>query len=682
MPPKKCYMAHDSTSQPGVDLTAARAGVTARLLAACEQGNHWTGRLSSSALSTATAAFALAQVDRRRHESLIRGGLDWLGGHCNSDGGWGDTPVSDSNISTTVLCWSALRACGGGGFGPIIAAAGRWLARRAGGTGGDELAAAVTASYGKDRTFSAPILAMCALAGSLGESRDAWRRVPALPFELGVLGHRLLRFLRLPVVSYALPALIAIGQVRHHFRTTRCPVLRPLRALAAGATLRRLAAIQPASGGYLEAAPLTAFVVMSLASMGLAEHPVVAGGVRFLAASAREDGSWPIDTNLCTWVTSLAAEALTGAAADEVSLAPYASSIDEANGTCTGAGARPEDIPKLRLRVAPTPHSICPGALSPAQRQQVGDWLLACRHDKVHPYTGAAAGGWAWTDLSGGVPDADDTAGALVALARLNAADPRVIAAARDGVGWLVGLQNADGGIPTFCRGWGRLPFDRSSPDLTAHALRAFLAWRNLAAAGVPRAIESALDYLRHSQRPDGAWTPLWFGNERAADHQNPTYGTARVVQALVELAAAGYEAAPVLAAGGVRWLLGAQNADGGWGGARGVPSTIEEAALAVRALAEAGGNGDVLQSVRRGCEYLAVALAGPVCGSFAANSATKDPYGQSPHTVPTAAVGPDAPVPTAPIGLYFAKLWYYEELYPLIFAAGALRAGMERLRA
>ena len=26
-----------------------------------------------------------------------------------------------------------------------------------------------------------------------------------------------------------------------------------------------------------------------------------------------------------------------------------------------------------------------------------------------------------------------------------------------------------------------------------------------------------------------------------------------------------------------------------------------------------------------------------------------------------------------APIGFYFAKLWYYERLYPLIFTAGAL---------
>ena len=75
--------------------------------------------------------------------------------------------------------------------------------------------------------------------------------------------------------------------------------------------------------------------------------------------------------------------------------------------------------------------------------------------------------------MSGAVPDADDTPGALLALHALGGEDGD---AARAGVRWLLGLQNRDGGIPTFCRGWGQLPFDRSSPDLTAHALRAFAA--------------------------------------------------------------------------------------------------------------------------------------------------------------------------------------------------------------
>src|SRR5207249_5321431 len=135
------------------------------------------------------------------------------------------------------------------------------------------------------------------------------------------------------------------------------------------------------------------------------------------------------------------------------------------------------------------------------------------------------------TDLPGGVPDADDTAGAVLALARMRKADSQtsceggcgapgaeILAAARAGIEWLRDVQNRDGGIPTFCRGWGALPFDRSSADITAHCIRGWLAWLD----DLPRherrltikAIGRAVSFLVSTQRPDGAWAPLWFGNE------------------------------------------------------------------------------------------------------------------------------------------------------------------------
>ena len=51
-----------------------------------------------------------------------------------------------------------------------------------------------------------------------------------------------------------------------------------------------------------------------------------------------------------------------------------------------------------------------------ADREPIAAWLMDQQYRGVHPFTGAAPGGWAWTDLPGGMPDADDTAGALVAL--------------------------------------------------------------------------------------------------------------------------------------------------------------------------------------------------------------------------------------------------------------------------
>src|SRR5207244_8473185 len=142
--------------------------------------------------------------------------------------------------------------------------------------------------------------------------------------------------------------------------------------------------------------------------------------------------------------------------------------------------------------------------------------------------------------------DADDTAGALLALLTLRPGgmDKKLRTSGVMGVTWLLDLQNRDGGIPTFCRGWGALPFDRSSPDLTAHAMRAWCAWREFLPLPLQQridaAIPGALNFLERSQRTDGSWAPLWFGNEHAHDEENRTYGTSRLVLALEDVAARG----------------------------------------------------------------------------------------------------------------------------------------------
>ncbi|MGH9173755.1 MAG: prenyltransferase/squalene oxidase repeat-containing protein, partial [Vicinamibacterales bacterium] len=290
---------------------------------------------------------------------LIDRGLSWLAEHQNADGGWGDTTKSLSNISTTMLAHAVFHAAGPAcRFAETIHRAKNDIDR----AGGVE---AVVARYGKDRTFSVPILTHCALAGLVD-----WNDVPALPFELACLPPRFYSAVRLPVVSYALPALIAIGQVRHFHRKPRNPATRLVRRLAIHRSLRMLERIQPASGGFLEATPLTSFVTMSLAGMGLSEHPVARKGLEFIVKSIRPDGSWPIDTNLATWVTTLAVNALD------------------------------DDLPQ-------------------DARRPIRDWLLGQQYRAHHPYTNSAPGGWAWTDLPGGVPDGDDTPGAILALLEL-----------------------------------------------------------------------------------------------------------------------------------------------------------------------------------------------------------------------------------------------------------------------
>jgi squalene-hopene/tetraprenyl-beta-curcumene cyclase len=596
--------------------------LTQRLLESRSPSGHWEGRLSSSALSTATATVALWMARRAGLkvesppllEPLISGGVHWLRRNQNPDGGWGDTASSPSNQSTTSLVWAALslaREVGPEEDGTLRAAE-VWLSRKAGSLEPSLIAAAIARAYGEDRTFSVPILAFLALAGCLGEPEVGWTQVPQLPFELAALPHSWFRWLRLPVVSYALPALIALGKARHHHAPSRNPLARLIRAGTGGRALGVLARIQPSSGGFLEAVPLTSFVTASLLSMGLKSHPSVQAGIGFLAETARPDGSWPIDRDLATWVTTLSVASL-------------------------AAGGRLAQL------------------LPERERQQLGDWLAGQQHRGLHPYSGAAPGGWGWTDRPGGVPDADDTAGALVALRHLDLPGPGLPEAVRDGIGWLLQLQNRDGGIPTFCRGWGRLPFDRSSPDLTAHAVLAWAAWRDRLPlrllSRAERALARALAYLAREKRPDGSWVALWFGNQAAPREENPTYGTARVVQALARLAPIGLPAVPQLARHGVEWLFSAQNPDGGWGGTRGVGSTIEETGLALEALAVAAQAEKPLeQALQRGTAWL---LQTTDLGRI---------------------------TPSSPIGLYFAKLWYSEELYPLILACGALAEVRSRL--
>jgi squalene-hopene/tetraprenyl-beta-curcumene cyclase len=619
------------TAIVGETLDAARRSLAARLLASRTGTDHWEGRLASSALSTGTAILALELSRRSGHRSgsrlriSVAAGVGWLIEHQNGDGGWGDTVRSGSNISTTAIVWAALSASDSDGarVKEAIARAEAWLGRAAGSTEPDALRNAILRRYGKDRTFSVPILTVLALSGKLGtDPAAAWRSVPQLPFELASLPHHWFQHLRLPVVSYALPALIAIGQVRHFFAPTRNPIARRLRDAVRSRTHAVLREMQPDSGGYLEATPLTSFVVMSLAAMDRVDSPVVENGVRFLVDSVRSDGSWPIDTNLATWVTTLSIGALS------------------------------------ESRSLPADAAVGMKA-----------WLLRQQSRREHPFTHAAPGAWAWTPLSGGVPDADDTSGALVALRLLGRllgdADASTLSAAAAGAKWLLGVQNGDGGIPTFCRGWGALPFDRSTPEITAHALQAWSAWHSTFDEGLGRAVRGgahrAADYLRASQRSDGSWIPLWFGNEHAPHEDNPVYGTARALRGLQAPLVRDLPHAAESRRRAVAWLLGAQNVDGGWGGNRGVASSVEETGVALAALGPLGPLDHC-------------AAHGGIDPPQLAASVTRGACWLMEHTV-------DPPL-ASPVGLYFARLWYFEELYPLIFALEGLAAARAVVKA
>jgi squalene-hopene/tetraprenyl-beta-curcumene cyclase len=124
----------------------------------------------------------------------------------------------------------------------------------------------------------------------------------------------------------------------------------------------------------------------------------------------------------------------------------------------------------------------------------------------------------------------------------------------------------------------------------------------------------------------------LWFGNQLATGQSNPVYGTARVLTYLEDVSIPTYsDALQEMIGRGRRFLLAVQNGDGSWGGDQNIPGTIEETSLAISALLPA----KELDACDKGFKWL---------DSYYAKNGMKP----------------------APIGLYFASLWYSEKLYPL----------------
>lgn len=579
------------------------------LLAEMNDDGFWTGKLSSSALGAAVAVAALYFHDPIENNVEIQKGLNWLRNNINVDGSYGDTPESPGNISTSLLVYAALNL-----FvdhdDSLIRTHERltvYLQKYEIDIFSDEVADTILAHYKTDYTFSVPILTMCALCGI--PEQNPFKKIPQLPFELALLPQKFYRLLNLSVVSYAIPALIAVGVVI--FKKKKSGRLAKwIRKGAEKRALRILQKSMPESGGFLEAIPLTAFVSLSLINAGYADMKVVQKGISFLKKTQREDGGWPIDVDLSTWVTTLSVKAL-GHKTDEV--------------------------------------------LNVSQRLRLTDHLKLVQNKEVHSFNGTSPGGWGWTNYSGSVPDGDDTPGAILALLKLEQSE-KIKEEVFAGAEWLLKLQNKDGGFPTFSRGWGKLPFDQSCADLTGHAFLAIVSLLFVYKKEVTKTLKRKLDrsltkaisYLEKHQKKNGAWIPLWFGNQHIHNHQNPVYGTAKVLIYLNESSEYCKENKELkekigqLINKGQRFLVSVQNEDGSWGGDKNIHGTMEETALSVSALQKEC----FVENRARGFYWL---------NDFYEKKGLK----------------------SSPIGLYFASLWYDEKMYPLTAYLEALEKEM-----
>ena len=107
----------------------------------------------------------------------------------------------------------------------------------------------------------------------------------------------------------------------------------------------------------------------------------------------------------------------------------------------------------------------------------------------------------------------------------------------------------------------------------------------------------------------------------------------------------------------GYKWLASVRRSDGGWSGAvaegdesrETSASSVEETALVVEALLAAPPSPELQLAASQGLQWLVDAVLA------------------------------DRHRKNAPIGFYFARLWYYEDLYPLVFAVAALGRAVRR---
>ena len=198
------------------------------------------------------------------------------------------------------------------------------------------------------------------------------------------------------------------------------------------------------------------------------------------------------------------------------------------------------------------------------------DWILdkECefRGDWAQLTPNANAGGWAFERANVHYPDIDDTAVAILVLARAQSDSPngRIDVPLQRAIEWVLAMQSDNGGWGAFDRNnhteiITKIPFcdfgevlDPPSADVTAHVVEA------LAHAGYKKTdsrVRSAINYLWEEQEPAGCWFGRWGVNY--------IYGTAAVLPAL---AAAGEDMQQERVIRAVDWLLAHQNSDGSWG--------------------------------------------------------------------------------------------------------------------
>jgi squalene-hopene/tetraprenyl-beta-curcumene cyclase len=238
-----------------------------------------------------------------------------------------------------------------------------------------------------------------------------------------------------------------------------------------------------------------------------------------------------------------------------------------------------------------------------------GDWTVKNRQGKP--------GAWAFEFDNRFYPDVDDTAVVVMALEKAKLPAPmeklKHLAITR-AIDWIATMQCKPGGWAAFDidndQEWlNQIPYgdlkamiDPNTADVTARVLE-MLGSCNLSIN--QHDFDRALNYLLREQEPSGCWFGRWGVNY--------IYGTSGAISALALIAP--HQRYSIQR--GATWLIGCQNADGGWGETchsyndpslkgkgRSTASQTAWALIGLLAAGEATGN-FAKQTIVRGVNYL-----------------------------------------------------------------------------
>jgi squalene-hopene/tetraprenyl-beta-curcumene cyclase len=513
----------------------------------------WVGVLESNSCMEAQWILAmhfLGIEDDRKLEGMVASILN----EQRADGSWEvyhNAPAGDINI--TVECYAALRCAGYSPEEDVLVRARQWIRARGG--------------ISQTRVFTRYWLAL------IGEW--PWQLTPTLPPEL-ICTPLWFPFNIYHFASWARATIIPLSVLSAR---------RPVKPLSPGSRLDELFPSGREKFDYQLTPKKRFFSWESFFLMAdrllsrYVESPIQPGRelairlcVEWIVKHQDADGAW--GGIQPPWVYSLMALFTEGFGLDHPALAKGVEALDahwsyeRDGGLYIQASESPVWDTVLTLQAlmdsgrSPSDCEAMTRAINWVVEKQVtapGDWQI-----KV---ASALPGGWSFERANDSYPDVDDTAVAILVLARARKTQTgarEIDHALKRAVGWILALQSSNGGWASFDRDntnslLSKLPFcdfgevlDPPTVDVTAHVLEALshLGWTIR-----DRPIARGLAFIKDAQESDGSWFGRWGVNH--------IYGTAAVLPALASI---GEDLSAQYVARAGDWIAEHQNTDGGWG--------------------------------------------------------------------------------------------------------------------